>query len=234
MPSQVEAVGEKVKRNQVEIDEFINRRGVTRCPDGKAKRGGWVQRITAPAFRVGDRSKARWYVVSTTIALGEYKIAKALEEAGFAVWLPECMVRRQLRRRVMTLKGPLFPGYLFAHLDLESDDAERDEWGFVEGVPGVDRLLRRVGSDMPCALSDAQIAQLRAMAADGGGLIVIDDEQVRRAFKRDQPVLIEDGAFAGWRGLYVGIASRERVKILLDVLGAARVVKLPEALVMPA
>ena len=45
---------------------------------------------------------------------------------------------------------------------------------------------------------------------------------------------VASGPFAGWRGLYAGQSTKDRERILLNLLGGPRPVLIPSNLVIPA
>ncbi|MBM4243786.1 MAG: hypothetical protein FJ148_08220 [Deltaproteobacteria bacterium] len=79
---------------------------------------------------------------------------------------------------------PLFPGYLFARLSLET------QFRIASWTPGVAHLLS--GPDgAPAALDDVVVAALRERASGG------DVVEARPAFRAGDPVDIRTGPFAG-------------------------------------
>jgi len=160
---------------------------------------------------------AAWYAANTQPGQ-EYAVARRLKRAGHAVLLPETKVRRRFRRVITVTKGPLFLTYLFVSLDLE-----RIEWSVFESTTiGLARILKIDGSPWP--ISETDMARVRAHAAKRT-LITFDERQ---------PVRVDAGPFAGHEGNYMGDGADNDIKIMLEILGCARVVTIPEALVVPA
>lgn len=146
------------------------------------------------------------------------------------VWLPECRVVVSRRRTRTIVDGPLFPGYLFVRGVLT------DEWlSAVLSVRDVADLLRM--ERQPIAACEIQMAKLQRLMAESGGRVLIEQGRVKRgfghtdepAFKNGQAVRVVDGQFEGIFGKYDMADGRERVKILLDLLGRVVQVSLPEA-----
>src|SRR5690348_7752034 len=114
--------------------------------------------------------RRRWYVAATH-PTREYVARRALEKQAFEVWLPECVLRRTLRRTVITHKAPLFPGYLFVHMDLAVC-----QWRRIEETVCVERVLCNPdssGEENPIAVKDEEVAELMRLAAADGGAILI-------------------------------------------------------------
>lgn len=203
---------------------------VTHCPPRRASAP--VRSSPPPRARFtnhGDPARARWYVVSIE-PNAEFRVRDRLSRDGFSPWLPECVVKVRHRRFpgfVEHRPGPLFPGYLFLAADLNDE-----RWARVEETHEVDRLLCWGGR--PAAVPDRDMTELRRLVDAEGGRIVIERGNVRRRFAENDQVRLTGGAYEGWVGLYVAQGPRDRINILLDMLGAARVVSVEEALVMPA
>ena len=77
----------------------------------------------------------RWYVVHTR-PHEERRAEANLVRQGFRVWLPVMERSRRHARRIETVHSALFPGYLFAELDIG-----RAAWRTINGTFGVRRLL---------------------------------------------------------------------------------------------
>jgi transcription antitermination factor NusG len=72
---------------------------------------------------------------------------------------------------------------------------------------------------------------------DGHGYIKLPDAPpppVRRKIAIGAKVRITAGPFGGMRGLYDGQSTKDREKILLNLLGSQRPVLVPANLVIPA
>jgi transcriptional antiterminator RfaH len=149
----------------------------------------------------------RWYVAQTQ-PRAETKALAHLKNQNFEAWLPEFLKRRRHARRTEMVRRPLFPGYLFVHLDL---DAER--WRSVLGTVGIVTLIG--GDRAPTPLADEIVDAIRARV-DDKGLVVID---TAGSFSKGDAVRVADGPFAELEGIFLDLADNERVQILLKLLG---------------
>jgi transcriptional antiterminator RfaH len=121
--------------------------------------------------------------------------------------------------------APLFNGYFFCRII--------DRWRSINSTFGV-LCLVRVG-DCPARCPDREIDALKAMI-DGHGYIKLPEAPpppVRRKIAIGAKVRIASGPFGGWRGLYAGQSTREREKVLLNLLGGQRPVLIAADLVIP-
>jgi transcriptional antiterminator RfaH len=149
----------------------------------------------------------RWFVVHTQ-PHAEIKASSHLVRQGFDVYCPRYLKRRRHARRIETVAAPLFPRYLFVAVDLAAQ-----RWRSIFSTVGVSRLV--CNGDEPSALPDGIVEALRC-CEDAGGFIKLDQ---RPRFRPGETVRVLDGAFSACLGLFEGMADRERVAILLDLLG---------------
>jgi transcriptional antiterminator RfaH len=138
----------------------------------------------------------------------EARAAVHLERQGYSVYLPRYLKRRRHARRIEIVPAPLFPSYLFVMIDVFAP-----RWRSIQSTIGVSRLVCR--GEEPAVLPAAVINELRNRHNDAG-LVQLD---LQPRFKPGDKIRIVDGAFATCLGLYEGIADRERVAVLLDLLG---------------
>src|SRR5262249_43393835 len=150
---------------------------------------------------------ARWYVVQTHVH-AETKAVWHLDRQGYATYLPRYLKRRRHARRVETVAAPLFPRYLFVAIDRAAQ-----RWRSIQSTVGVTHLA--CNGDEPASVPNGVIDQLRGRE-DERGFITLD---TRPRFARGDKIRVVDGAFDACIGLFEGMADRERVAILLDLLG---------------
>ena len=149
----------------------------------------------------------RWCVVQTHVH-SENKAAAHLLRQGYDVYLPRYLKRRRHARRVENVPAPLFPRYLFVGFD-----AMAARWRSIQSTQGVSSLV--CNSNEPAVLPARVVAELRRRE-DDNGFIRLD---LRPQYAPGDKVRIVDGVFGDSFGLFEGIADRDRVTILLDLLG---------------
>jgi transcriptional antiterminator RfaH len=150
---------------------------------------------------------SRWYVVQTQ-PHAESKAMGHLIRQDFAVYLPRYLKRRRHARKVDMVAAPLFPRYLFVTVDLETQ-----RWRSIQSTTGVSRLV--CNGDEPAPVPPAVVEALQGRE-DAGGFVQLER---RPQFAPGERVRVVDGVFADSLGLFEGMADRERVAILLDLLG---------------
>jgi transcriptional antiterminator RfaH len=146
-----------------------------------------------------------------------------LARQGFATYLPRYLKRRRHARRTETVPAPLYPSYLFVTID-----PTVQRWRSIHSTVGVTRLV--CNGDVPAAIDDAIIHGLKSRE-DAQGFIQL---QRRPQFAAGDKVRIREGVFSDCLGLFEGMGDRERVAILLELLGRKVRVVLDEEFVVAA
>jgi transcriptional antiterminator RfaH len=150
---------------------------------------------------------SRWYVAQTH-PHAEAKASFHLERQGFAVYAPRYMKQRRHARRVDKVAVPLFPGYVFVAIDLAAQ-----RWLAIDSTSGVTRLVR--DGDRPAPVPLLVIDGLKARENTDGFVQL----ERRPRFSPGDKVRIVGGAMCDCFGLYEGMSPRDRVSVLLELLG---------------
>jgi transcriptional antiterminator RfaH len=148
-----------------------------------------------------------WYVVQTH-ANGEVRAACNLVRQGFETYLPRYLKRRSHARKIERVPAPLFPRYLFVRMDVATQ-----RWRSVCSTFGVSRLVSNGSFPEPVP---ARVLNALRAREDAGGYVTLDR---RPKFALGEKVRVLTGVFADNLGLFDGMADRDRVAILLDLLG---------------
>ena len=125
--------------------------------------------------------------------------------------------------RKTTITRKLFPGYVFAELDLYSNYRKRERneavWSFVNGLDGVIGFL---GGDYPRPMTEEEIANVRAAAGDDAA------RQLQKvSFEPGEPVKIVSGAFMGNEGTVQSVdPDRKRLVVAVSIFGGDTPVEL--------
>jgi transcriptional antiterminator RfaH len=143
--------------------------------------------------------------------------SERLVDGGFEVFLPLVQTKRA--------SAPLFAGYFFCRII--------DRWRAINSTLGVLCLVRT--GDCPARCPDREIEALKSMVV--GGFVRLPEAPpppVRRAIAIGERVQITAGPFGGMSGLYAGMSTKDRERVLLHVLGGQREVRIASNLVIPA
>lgn len=138
----------------------------------------------------------------------EGKAARNLVRQGFEIYLPRYLKRRSHARKIEKVAAPLFPRYLFVKVDTASQ-----RWRSIQSTFGVSHLI--LNGTAPAAVDPKVLGSLKARE-DESGFVKLDR---RPSFSLGDKVRILAGAFADNFGLFDGLGDRDRIAILLDLLG---------------
>jgi transcriptional antiterminator RfaH len=164
----------------------------------------------------------RWFVAQTQPRAEDYA-RRQLGAQGFRVFLPRYLKDRTHARRVERVPYPLYPRYLFVQINTTVQ-----RWRSINGTIGVSHLIGT--SDGPTPVAGGVVEELMRRQ-DAAGFIKLAKEP---RFTVGDPVRILGGAFASALGLFEGLADRDRVAILVDLLGRKVRVTLDESRVEKA
>jgi transcriptional antiterminator RfaH len=149
----------------------------------------------------------RWCVAHTQ-PHAEAKATRHLQRQGFEIYFPRYLKRRRHARKIETVAAPLFPRYVFIAVDTAAQ-----RWRSICSTVGVARLV--CNGEKPTVVHAGVLDALRSRE-DTSGFIKLES---RPAYQPGDRVQVLDGAFSSCLGLFEGMAERERIAILLDLLG---------------
>jgi transcriptional antiterminator RfaH len=149
-----------------------------------------------------DPSRPSAWLVATTKPQCDNWAAENCVAQGFIPYRPQ-LLRRQRRpgQPQRFTAAPLFPNYMLI--------AWNENWPRLLATFGITSVLRY--GDKPSLVADHIVRQLRQREVNG----IIQLPKLSEG----QRIHIVRGPFAQHSGLYQGMASQERVKVLLDVMG---------------
>lgn len=158
-------------------------------------------------------AKPQWYCLRSQPKHEHIAAARLRQVEGIEVFCPRVKIQRSTRRGLVWFTEALFPNYLFAHFEME-------RWHslvrYSQGVSGIVRF----GDDVPAVPAQA-LAELRAFMQDS------ELKTVSFTIAAGDDVEIVEGPFRGQTAVVTRLLpARERVKVLLEVLGGVTEVDL--------
>jgi transcriptional antiterminator RfaH len=138
--------------------------------------------------------------------------------AGYETYRPLLRQHRVSRGHRIETTPALFPGYAFVLIELQ--------WHAARWAPGVTRIV--LDGAAPARVPDGVIDEIRSR--ERGGLVEMPRRELARV---GDPVRVVRGPFQGQLGIYAGMKPRERVEVLLAILGGAQRVTLAADAVEP-
>lgn len=146
-----------------------------------------------------------WYVIRSKPNKEEF-LAGQLSAYGVKVFYPRIRVKT-VNPRARKLK-PYFPSYLFVNVDLQMVSISTLHW-----MPGAVNLVSFDGE--PAPVPDILISAIERQVDH----INLSQKDRLLGLKHGDPVIIQDGPFAGYEAIFdEQIPGRERVRVLLNYL----------------
>jgi transcriptional antiterminator RfaH len=140
--------------------------------------------------------------------------------AGYEVYAPRLRAIRVAHGRKVESHPLLFPSYAFVLVVTG--------WWQARWAPGVLRLIL-AGDAAPAHVPDAVVGALRSRERDG----LIELPKAAPRLRPGDKVRILRGPFANHLALYAGQTARERVAVLLQMLGGQQRAELPADAIEP-
>lgn len=174
-------------------------------PDPKSSESSRTESILSP--------DARWYCLRAKPKHEHIAAAHLRLCDGVEVYCPRVKIQRSTRRGLVWFTEALFPNYLFARFAM-------DQWQshvrYSQGVSGIVKF----GLDYP-TVPDSTLTDLRSFMSDS------ELKTVSYVLAEGDVVEIVEGPLRGQTGVVKQLLpARERVKILLEVLGGTNEVDL--------
>jgi transcriptional antiterminator RfaH len=164
--------------------------------------------------------KLLWYCVQAKPKQEGIATRLLRSELGLEVFCPKIRFQRARSTGVAWVMEAMFPGYLFVRVIYPQ------LYRRIAATSGVARILAFGGR--PCVLDASIIADLRMHIADGETIEIISEIQ------EGQEVRIVHGPFLGIRALVTRLLpARDRVAILLNLLGQEREVEVSSSALLP-
>ncbi len=161
-----------------------------------------------------------WFCIHTS-PKQESKVATLLQrEVGALVFAPKIRFRRGRAGRPIWWTEALFPGYVFARFEYLRQHRQ------IRALPGVSTIVH-FGKN-PAAVPEQTLAQLRESIGDGDTLVVAGTAAPA------SEVVVVSGPLRGLQLLVTRVLpARERIAVLLEILGMEREVEVDAKSVVP-
>jgi len=154
-----------------------------------------------------------WFVVRSKARKEDFAV-QSLDRRGVVAFCPRILEPVGWTNDWATV--PLFPGYLFVHIELHSG------YHCVMWTPGVKGFVSF--GDMPTAVQPEIVNFLQQETGDDGVI------RASRRYQAGERVRIKCGPFAGLIGIIERpCAERGRIRVLMDFLRRSTSVELPMA-----
>jgi transcriptional antiterminator RfaH len=149
---------------------------------------------------------SRWYLIYTKVK-SENKAEENLERQGYNVYLPMTQIIRRRNGKNVKITEPFFSRYIFIHLNYQSDN-----WRPIRSTQGVASLVK-FGNE-PAWVPDNLIRLLKENENPMGLQNIVEKE-----IQAGDKVVIINGSFAGYQGIFQQQKNTERAIVLLNIVG---------------
>jgi transcriptional antiterminator RfaH len=144
-----------------------------------------------------------WYLVHTKPRQESLALAN-LERQGYECYMPLVKVEKIHRRKAGIFTVPLFPRYIFIHLDSSN---EGQSWSPIRSTLGVNQMVHF--GNRAAKVDDALMHALRLREQ------ALPEQML---FQSGESVIVKDGPFAGIEAIYQTTNAERRAMILLEIL----------------
>jgi transcription antitermination factor NusG len=166
-----------------------------------------------------------WYVLTTVpIARIEFKVLYALNQRELPAMVPfeVKFVHSNRKDRDVRMKFALFPGYVFVQLPTDRKQLGDEYYAIKENIEGVLDMLRRSQDEFnPATLAPSDVDFVRTLSEKGWrkSVSVVEVPPLQPGME----VAILKGPLAG-KTAKIDMISRQRISVLLRMLGSMRIV----------
>jgi len=163
-----------------------------------------------------DKKEIIWVLIYTKVKQ-EIKASENLRKQGFKTFLP--LIAPSNKNTEFNSPMPVFPRYFFAQINLGLDN-----WTSINSSYGVSCIV--MFSEKFTSIPDNIIKLIQTKLDDSD--IYNEDVMVVDYQKGDQ-VLIKEGRFAGIDAIFLSKKSKDRVRLLLNLLNTSVVAEITKS-----
>ena len=149
----------------------------------------------------------RWHVIYTRLR-SESLALQHLERQGFTAYLPRHRKQRRHARRTDWVTVPLFPRYMFVLIDVAAA-----RWRSIRSTIGVSDIICQ--GDRPLPMMPGVVEEIIERENEEGLVCAAPNLNLRKGDK----VRVERDSLCDQVGLFETMADKDRVIILLNLLG---------------
>ena len=155
-----------------------------------------------------------WYVVHTKVRQ-EARALDNLSIQGYECYLPQLRRQKLSRGSIKLAFEPLFPRYLFIHLD---DGHTGKSWSPIRSTLGVSSLVAFGG--VPAKAPDSFIEHLKQQ-------VDVINQAPTKIHHPGERLLITSGPFAGIEGVFELDDGASRAMLLIEILSKTTRINVP-------
>jgi len=158
-----------------------------------------------------------WFVVYTK-PRHEKKVAQSLEKWEIDFFLPIKKELRQWADRKKWIDKPLFPGYLFVHID-------NNDYYNVLNCPGIVKYIFHEGK--PAVVKDKIIESVKAILNNE-----IPYETICSLPEIGDKIIIKKGALKGLEGVIVSYKGKHKIAIIIECINTTMLLEVNKSMIL--
>ena len=158
---------------------------------------------------VKKKKKEIIWVLIYTKAKEEKKANDNLQKQGFKTFLP--LIAHTNKTSGLETLVPIFPRYLFAQINLKTDN-----WTAINSSYGVSHIV--MFSEKFTSIPNNIIKLIQGKLNEEG---VCKEDISIVDYQKGDPVFIKEGRFAGIDAIFLSKKSKDRVRLLLNLLNTS-------------
>ena len=144
-----------------------------------------------------------WFIISTK-SRQEFALKRNLDKMEVTNYLPIYLKEKKKKKTKINVISPLFTGYIFAKFEIQ------EMYHKIRYTRGVKQVLGN--QKYLFSISDEKINAIQSRESDG----YVTLRKKFRDFKKGDRVLIDEGDFDGWEGVfYEELSDKQRAVIML-------------------
>jgi len=159
----------------------------------------------------------QWYLVFTK-PKQEEKAKKNLENQGFESFMPKISLINENEKVSSEIKL-MFPRYIFTKLKKENSN-----WIKINSTYGVSKIVSYGG--MPAYIPENLVNELKVKC---GGRGTVEQKKIFVNYKRGDQITIKDGIFKGKDAIFLAYNTKDRVRVLLEIISQKSVTDIPSS-----
>lgn len=164
------------------------------------------------------QNSKHWYVLHTKLRQ-ETRALLNLERQGYECYLPMLCVEKLRRGVLKIVEEPLFPRYLFIHLNRSTSGKG---WAPIRSTMGVSQMVT-FGSEA-AKVSEQLIETLRTYDRNS-------PSQLQKLFAPGERLLVTEGPFAGIEAVFQMNDGESRMLVLIELLSKTTKLHVPPSAV---
>jgi transcription antitermination factor NusG len=151
--------------------------------------------MTPETLKMAEIDELAWYVIHAQTRK-ESEVEMALQRQGLEIFLPMVTVPSRRRDRKITLRVPLFPGYLFINAELDTIVFHK--------IIKAHHVFRLLGNGRPAPIPEAEVEAIKA--------IVSGDRPYYpwRFLEKGKKVRVIEGPLTGVEGIILEMREQKR------------------------